>query len=304
MRLLLAAAVLTVIAVSCGGSGDAGPTESPSDADSTFVGADGIESVVTDTSRVITLSGDLTEFVYALGRGASVVAVDVTTVHPAEATELPVVGVGRFLSAEAVLSHEPSLVIGDTQTAPLEAIAQIRATGVPVVILEVPTSFAALYAKIDDLGRLLGEAEPASDLRDRIRTDVEREQARVTTAGLRIAYLYTRGPDVNLLFGAGMVTNPLIEAAGGVDAGADAGIEGSVPVTAEALVAAAPDVIIVPSVGFEAFDGIEGLLAIPGVAQTPAGRSGSILAYPEGDFLTFGPRVAETLHALITDLAD
>jgi len=47
---------------------------------------------------------------------------------------------------------------------------------------------------------------------------------------------------------------------------------------------------------------MDGFVAAPGVAQTPAGMAGRILDYPEGDFLTFGPRVASSLRALIADL--
>jgi iron complex transport system substrate-binding protein len=107
-----------------------------------------------------------------------------------------------------------------------------------------------------------------------------------------------------LLFGGDMVTNPVIAAAGARDAGALAGVVGSIAVTPEALIAAAPDVIVVPSEGLETLGGIEGLLAIPGIAQTPAGRSGYILAYPEGDFLTLGPRIAASIGALTSDLED
>jgi iron complex transport system substrate-binding protein len=74
-------------------------------------------------------------------------------------------------------------------------------------------------------------------------------------------------------------------------------------VTAEALVEVAPDVIIVPAEGVEMIGGVEAFLALPGVGQTPAGERGAILAYPEGDFLTFGPRIADSLRLLIEDLA-
>ena len=77
---------------------------------------------------------------------------------------------------------------------------------------------------------------------------------------------------------------------------------GSAVTARGAIIAAAPDVIITTSEGLEALGGVDGLLAIPGFSQTPAGRDGLILAYPEGDFLTFGPRVAESLERLITDL--
>jgi iron complex transport system substrate-binding protein len=94
-----------------------------------------------------------------------------------------------------------------------------------------------------------------------------------------------------------------IRAAGGIDAGMEAGVVGTVDVTPEALAAAAPDVIVVPADGYDILGGIDGLLAIPGVAATPAGSRRSVLAYPEGDFLTFGPRIADSIALLADDLA-
>ena len=161
----------------------------------TFIGADDVESTITDTSRIVTLSGDLTETVWKLGFGNSVVATDVTTVYPPEAIGLPVVGVGRFLSAEGVLAQDPTLVIGDTQTSPLEAIEQIRSAGVPVVILDVPTTFDGLYDKIDDLADALGVPEReqispprsgrgSSRLSNRRRHSTLRRVSRLYTAGV------------------------------------------------------------------------------------------------------------------------
>lgn len=270
----------------------------------TFIGTDGVESTIVDTSRIVTLSGDLTETVWELGFGDSVVATDVTTVYPPEAIGLPVVGVGRFLSAEGVLAQEPTLVIGDTQTSPLEAIEQIRSAGVPVVILEVPTTFDGLYEKIQDLAEALGVPEKGADLAAELRSGIEQALETATPLDPQpgIAFVYSRGPDVMLLFGSEMTTQPLIEAAGGSDVGAASGVTGTVSITPEALVAAAPDVIIITSEGLQALGGEAGLLAVPGFAETPAGRDGRILNYPEGDFLTFGPRIAKSLALLIADL--
>lgn len=290
-------ALLVLAAIVAGCARDNGPVGEG------YEGADGVMSDVDDTSRVVTLSGDLTEIAFELGQGDSIVGVDLTTVYPPEATELPIVGIGRFLNAEAVLALEPTLVIADTQTDPLSAIDQIRATGVPVVVLDVATHFDGLYAKIAALGEIFDAEDEANDLVDRVRDDIE--QAIDLAAGaeaIRMAYVYTRGPDVVLLFGAGMVTHPIIEAAAGIDAGAEAGIEGTIPVTAEALAAAAPEVIIVPQEGFEILGGVEPFLEIPGVAQTPAGQERRIFAYPEGDFLTFGPRIADSVRQLIADV--
>jgi iron complex transport system substrate-binding protein len=271
----------------------------------TFTGADGVESTITDTSRIVTLSGDLTEVVYKLGFGDSVVATDVTTVYPPEAIGLPVVGVGRFLNAEGVLAQQPTLVIGDTQTSPLDAIEQIRSAGVPVVILDVPTTFEGLYDKIGKLAEALAVPDRGTDIVAELQSDIEAALANSPGRDPKpgVAFVYSRGPDVMLLFGSEMTTQPLIEAAGGIDVGTASGVTGTVSVTPEAIVAAAPDVIIITSEGLQALGGEEGLLAIPGFAETPAGRDGRILDYPEGDFLTFGPRIGESLSLLITDLS-
>jgi len=313
-RLSISAAVLCLLAGACGGGSAATTTTTTAATTSTavavspdgtvFVGADGIQSTITDVSRIVTLSGDLTEAVYAMGLGADMVGRDVTTVFPQEALDLPIVGLGRYLTAEGVLAENPTLVLGDTQTSPPEAIDQIRSAGVPVVIFDVPTSFAGLYDKARAIGTALGVPDKGEELARQTKTAVDDAMATATPLDPApgVAFIYTRGPDVMLLFGAGMTTEPLIEAAGGRDVGAESGVVGTVSVTPEALVAAAPDVIVVPQEGLDVLGGIDGLLAIPGFAETPAGKARHILAYPEGDFLTFGPRIGDSLRRFIADL--
>lgn len=305
MRRPIATSALLVLGVALVAASCSSAQDIDESAPGTYTGADGVTSDISDTTRIITVSGDLTEIVFELGAGDSVVATDLTTVYPPEALTLPMIGIGRFLSAEAVLAQDPTIVIGDTQTAPQGAIDQIRAAGVPVVIFDVSTTFETLYDKISDLGSILGANAEADTLAARLRSEIE------SASGVNgsqddpptVAYVYTRGPDVVLLFGSDMVTQPIIEAAGAVDAGAAAGVEGTVTVTAEALIAAAPDVLVVPSDGLEVLGGIDGLLTIPGIAETPAGINRAILDYPEGDFLTIGPRIAETIAELRDDLA-
>ena len=286
-------ALFATVTAGCGGEGEAetaiertttsttaaAPGATTSTASSpeavVFVGADGVESTITDVSRIVTLSGDLTEFVFELGLGSAVVATDLTTVEPPEAVPLPKVGVGRFLNAEAVLRYEPTLVLADTQTSPPTSIEQIRSAGVPVVVFDVPTTFDELYDKVDQIGVVLGVPVAAEALTTRIAGEVDAAfgTASALSPPPRVAYLYTRGPDVMLLFGEGMTTTALIRGAGGIDAGADIGIEGTIDVTPEALVAAQPDVIIVNSEGLAAFGGMDGFCGRAG-SRTDAGRDG------------------------------
>ena len=308
MNRLAATVCLVLVLAGCGGGAapETSVLETPEGEPPVrvYTGADGVAAEIVDTSRIVTLSGDLTEAVFELGLGSSVVATDVTTIYPPEAVGLPVVGVGRFLTAEGVLRETPTLVLGDTQTSPPEAIEQIRSAGVPVVIFDVPTTFAGLYEKAAAIGEALGVPDAGRELAAKLRTEISAviAEAAPLEPAPGVAFVYSRGPDVMLLFGSGMTTQPIIEAAGGRDVGAESGVVGTVTVTPEAIVAAAPDVIVITQEGLDALGGEEGLLNMPGFAATPAGAQGRILAYPEGDLLTFGPRVADSLAAFISDL--
>jgi iron complex transport system substrate-binding protein len=93
----------------------------------------------------------------------------------------------------------------------------------------------------------------------------------------------------------------MIEGSGAIDVGAALG-EGAIPLTPEALISAMPDVIVLPESGIEALGGIEALLEIPGIAETPAGRNRAFLAYDEAYFFNLGPRVGMALSEFVDDL--
>lgn len=302
------ATVLLVVAAVMFGACSAGDDQNEHHVtDGVFVGVDGVATDVSDTSRIVSLTGDITEVVFELGLGDRIVAVDVTTTYPPEAVELRSdggsVGFGRALSAEAVLKHEPTLVIGDETNEPSEVFEQLRSAGVPVVILPYQTTFDGVEVKILQISEILGVPEAGNELAQRVASDISDAQDRAAQAETqpRVAYLYVRGPTVLLILGEGMQTQAMIEGAGAVDVGSQMG-EGAIPLTPEALIAGAPDVIVVPEDGFDALGGIDALLEIPGIADTPAGHSRAILSYDEAYFLNFGPRVGMALDDFVTDL--
>ena len=306
---------IALVVVSCGnqgietGSTVAQPTTTATipTPPGTFMGHDGVVVDISDTSRIVSLTGDITEIIYELGAGDRVVAVDITTTHPAAAEALKadggLVGFGQALTAEAVLRFEPTLVIGDETIEPVETIQQLRDSGVPVVILKYQTTLEGVGDKIRQVGTILDLAEQAGGLAERAQRDIDTavEAAERHTEAPRVAYMYTRGPSLLFLFGSGIPTGAMIEGAGGVDVGAEIG-EGAIPLSPEALVSAAPDVIVLPESGVEALGGFDAILAIPGVAQTPAGRNGAFLAYDEAYFFNLGPRAGAALGDFVEDL--
>jgi len=273
-----------------------------------FVGADGVETTITDVSRIVSLNGDLTEIIFELGLGANVVGVDVTTTYPPEAAALneqgETVGFAQQLTAEAVLRFEPTLVIGDQQVAPPEALEQLRGAGIPVVILETQATLEGVEIKINQVAEILGVPDEGIALAERVMGEINaaRELAAGDDSNPSAAYVYVRGPQVVFLFGAGMATQAMIEGAGAIDTGAESGVFGPAPLTPEALVAAAPEVIVLPEAGLAALGGIEAFLALPGVADTPAAQNEAFLVYDEAYFFNLGPRAGQALDEFVRDL--
>lgn len=272
--------------------------------DLTYTGADGVESVITDASRIVSLSGDFTEILFELGAGDRVVGVDVTTTFPAEAEEIPVIGFAQDLAPEPVLGMQPTLVLANDLTGPVESIDQLRAAGVPVVVIAGGSSLDDIGPKITAIAQIVGLEEAGQQLIERVDGEVQAALALAAQAPNqpRVAFVYSRGPQLLLLFGRGMATNAMIEAGGAADVGAETGVMGAQPLTPEAIVAAAPDVIVLPAAGYAALGGAEAFLEIPGIAETPAGANGAFLAYDEAYFFNLGPRAGQALMEFILDL--
>ena len=328
LRTELAGALLSVLALSltmtaCGGSSDAAsPTATAASAETadrveplagtpepklpvTVRSADGREVTVDRAERVVPLSGSLSEIVFTLGLGERVVARDVTATFE-QAADLPVVTRGHDVSAESVLSLRPDLVIAESGTGPDEAMDQIRAAGVPVLVVGAATGLDDVGPRIAAVAEALGVPSAGEELTRRTEERVA-AVAESVPAGKekpRIAFLYLRGSaSVYLIGGKGSGATSLIEAAGAVDAGAESGLEKDfTAITSEALAEAAPDALLVMSKGLESVGGVDGLVKIPGIAQTPAGMDRRIVSVEDGVLLNYGPRTDQVLASVVEQL--
>jgi iron complex transport system substrate-binding protein len=286
---------------------DASPVASAANAvlPVTVTDANGVEVTVSDISRIIPLSGDIAEIVWDLGLGENIVAVDISATHPPVLLELPKIGYERVLNAEGILAMEPTVVIGKTAAGPAEVLEQVRNAGVPVVIIEAPETIEAPLVKIERVATALGlqndgQAQGlAVKVNDEIQAAIELGQT-VEEKPSAMVLLFQEG-GVQLVAGGGTVANAMLVAAGTVDAAEAAGIMGYQPITPEALVAAAPEIIVTMAGGAEAVGGLEGILALPGVAETPAGQNGRIFLYDDELLLGMTPRTGQQLMTMIAD---
>lgn len=264
------------------------------------------EVEVADTSRVLPLTGSLAEIVFTLGLGDSVVGRDVGATFE-EALDLPLIGEGHEVSAETALSLQPTVVLADTQTGPPEAIEQIQNSGVPVVIVEEAWSIDQMYPRFERVAQALGVPADGTALVERTRTQMTevRENSAAEGGGPLVAFLYLRGTaGVYLLGGEGSGADAMLAEIGARDAGVEMGLTTPfTPITTEALIAAQPEVLLVMTKGLESVGGIDGLVEIPGVAQTPAGADRAVIDFEDGVLLNFGPRTPQVIVALADELA-
>lgn len=274
----------------------------------TLTDASGTEVTITDVSRLVILNGDMTEVVYALGLGDNVVAVDVSATYPPQVRELPSVGYQLAVSAEAILSFQPTLVIGRLGfLGPEEVIDQIRGAGVPLLLLDWEDDIETPAAKARDLGAALGVTEAGEALAETVTAEIDEATALVADLAdedkPNVMFLLFRAQQgLQLIGGSGTPLDAMIPAAGGVHIGAEIGVRGYQPLTPEALITAAPDAIILQANGYESIGGEEGLLEVPGIAETPAGQNAAFFAYDDLALLALGPRTGQILQLMIADL--
>ncbi|MBA4024823.1 MAG: ABC transporter substrate-binding protein [Gordonia sp.] len=263
----------------------------------------GGDVTVTDIGRIIAIdrSSTLANIVYSLGLGDNVVARDRSTVIP-EAENLPVItDNGHSVNIEAVLAADPSVVLIDEATNPPGTVAQLRAAGLTVVVFTKDRTISGTGPLIKAVAGALGVPREGDALAARTTQQIAAAQNQVPAdaRGATMAFLYLRGPRLQLLAGPGSGADELIAALGGVDAGTAAGLTSAfTTVNTEAMINANPAVILVMTQGADSVGGLEQVLKLPGLAQTDAGRNNRVVQMDQAEILTFGPDTGRVLNAL------
>ena len=247
---------------------------------------------VRSVERIVSLDGITTEILFALGVGEKVVGRDDSSYYPPEAQRLPSVGYQFRLSAEGILSLKPTLVIGREDVRPKEVVEQLERAGVAVVLVPATPSVEGAKAKIRTVAQAVGRVEQGEALVRALERDLlllKAFQAQHAPKGrLKALFLYLRSPGTTYVCGEG--STPVgVMALAGLDNAAQ-GIRECKPMTAESVVAATPEVIVVFKKGLESVGGLEGLLKLPGVAQTPAGEKRKVVTMDDLYLGSFGPR--------------
>jgi iron complex transport system substrate-binding protein len=208
-----------------------------------------------------------------------------------------VVTSGHQIVAEKILSLQPDLLLIDDSSGPASAIKVLETAGVRIVNISEAWQLAEIDRKVGEIAQAIGAVEDGKVLTAALQAS--KEKVAQIPAGKTIAFLYLRGGSaVYLIGGKGSGTDSLIAAIGGIDAGAQKFANPFTPMTAEAIATLNPDVFLVMSKGLESVGGVNGLIQLPGVAQTQAGKNRAIVAVDDSLLLSFGPRSYSLLNTL------
>lgn len=270
----------------------------------------GTEVTVTSADRILALDmyGTLAQTVVALGLGDNLVG-RVTSSTETTLADLPLVTQnGHDISAEAVLSLAPTVVLMDTTNGPLEITEQLRSAGVTVVHFDPSRSLGQVVPQIEAVAQALGVPDAGAQLGARVQAEIDSALATIAEVApqdsaqkVGMAFLYVRGTaGVFFILGDGTGADELITALGGRDVASEGGAAGTVPANAEALSRANPDLILTMTGGVESTGGIEAFFARPGVAETTAGANQRVVDMADGQILSFGPNSAAVLLSLAT----
>ena len=251
--------------------------------------------------RIVALANGAAELISAMGYLDNLVGRDIASSTP-ELKDVPVVTSGHQVIPETIIALQPTLVIVDDATGPSSAITKLESAGIEIVNISQSWNLADLVIKVEQIGAVLKAPKSAALLKNILLESVNGNLVAASPADkrLKVAFLYLRGTSsIYLVGGQGSGADYLINATGAIDIGAQQLDKPFTPLTAETMAQLNPDLILVMIAGLESVGGVSGLVELPGIAQTGAGKNRQVVAVDDSLLLSFGPRTP----SLISELA-
>ncbi len=257
---------------------------------------------------IVSIGGDVTEIIYALGKADAITAVDTTSVYPPDALKTKKnVGYMRALSTEGVLSTGAMTIIASDRAGPPEVVAALKNASITFHEIKENNSPEGIAEKIKTVGSLVGKSQEADAM-----------AARTTAAFAKLATLRTSIPkkkkvlfvlavqDGRVTVGGRNTSADAILALAGAE-NAAAGVDGFKPVTDEQLVAFAPEAVVVMKRPGLKSDPVEDTRNLQGLSASPAVAGKAVFGMDGQYVLGFGPRAPDAatdlLIAIYPDLA-
>ena len=262
-----------------------------------FAFGSGVAIAQDSGQRVLSIGGSVTEIIHALGASDRLVARDTTSSYPPEITDLPDVGYMRALSPEGVLSVNPDLILAEEGSGPQETIEVLREADVEFITVPDGYDLDAVGEKIIAVASALDLTEQGEDLAAEVLADLDAARAAaVNDNPPRVLFILSMRGGRILASGRNTAADGIISLAGGQNAVTE--FAGYLPLSEEAAIAAAPDVILMMDRGGDHSSDNAELFGHPALALTPAAQSESVVRINGLLLLGFGPRTPAAVRRL------
>ncbi|HEV7378347.1 MAG TPA: ABC transporter substrate-binding protein [Dyadobacter sp.] len=240
--------------------------------------------------RIVSANGTLSEIIAGLGLEKQLVGVDVTSTYPESLSKIPKIGHNRTIAAEGIISLNPDVIVYTDQSMLSPALLkQLNSSGKKVVEFKHEYSKEGAIRLIREVGAYFNAKPQAEKMVKTLEADLSKIAKPASPK--KLLFIYARGTGTLMVSGTGTSLDKMFALTGNKNA--VQGFADFKPLTAESLLAANPDVLVLFSSGLESLDGTNGLLKVPGIANTNAGRNKKVVTM-DGQFLTgFGPRLGK-----------
>lgn len=244
-----------------------------------------------EPQRIISIAPNITETIFALGKGDKLVGRTDYCDFPAEASKVASVGTLTDPSLEKIVELKPDVVIASTHFKK-EVVTKLEELNIKVLVLYGEESFNGVYDTITKVAQVINAKEAGDKVVGDMKKTVDNVLGKVKDATKpSVYYVVGYGKSGDFTSGKGTFIANMIEMAGGVNAAND--VEGW-KYSIEKLTEKNPD-ILVCSKNYDAKKGIEGTV---GYKDLKAVKEGKLLEIDENLLNRQGPRLAEGLETL------
>lgn len=255
--------------------------------------------------RIVCIGEAYNEMIYELGAQATLVGVDYSSTYPPEIKKLPTVGYHRALSAEGILSLNPTLILHDNNIGPEHVVRQLQELKIPMKTFSAKDdSIEGTKALLREMGAFFHKKQRAEQLCTKLDTDM--------AAALQEVKRYKDHPRVAVIhFGRASNVYLVVGNGGGGDAGSAgqmvqwAGGEMAIQqrgmqrmASPEIVAKSNPEVILMSEYGFDRLGSAEAAKTLPGVAETDAAKNNRIYRVPEHELMYFNPDTGQNVVKL------
>jgi len=201
--------------------------------------------------RIISLTPNITETLFALDAGDKVVARSNYCNYPVECLEKPSIGDLTNPSIEDIVALEPDLIIAGSIVTE-QTVSVLRELGLKVVVINKESSIEGTYQLIEDLGFLVDQNLKAQKIIEEMKNSISDTQKLIENTEPTSCYYCVSFGDWGDYGATGdTYINDLIELAGGENIAKEAT---SWAVNKEVLLKEDPEIVILPSYGYSNFE--------------------------------------------------